>query len=283
MNNDSSELKILPPRYDLKRILVDENITEIKWGKDEILIPSESKITKVIIQGCFYLEKVQLNKYVKILDISGCNSLSTIITNKHMEEIYVNSVPRLHQFSNLEECNKIKLGFDAFTNIDGVKVNELILNFGQMVPNVKNLITLRLSNGDDIPEIPTLERLEICSCRITKLPQFPNLKSLEITDSKIRTIPDINYEYLYLIFCNNLIIPKHQINKHKIYIHSCRWIDKQNEQKIIKIQRIYSKNRSVYLMMKYKKTKEFLEWYYNPNNVGGKRTKQQLQNITRRN
>ena len=138
-------------------------------------------------------------------------------------------------------------------------------------------------------DLNTLTELNVVNCsNLTSeklqeiLNQCKNLKKLWCYDCKSLTSLDlqsnINLKILWCSNCTfliNLNLPK----KYKGCINhsnSC-WIPQytkfpNNLQKLIKLQRWYRR----ILLIKYMKSQEFVEWIYNPSNIGGRLYKVKL-------
>ena len=92
-------------------------------------------------------------------------------------------------------------------------------------------------------------------------------------------IPQLNLDFLDIYKCD-FLYPS-DINKVKSkqsFTIQNRWFGKDNINKISKLQK-YIKNSKLRRIIRLTHSKEFIEYFYAPNQIGGKRLKKQIEKV----
>jgi len=234
------------------------------------------------------------------LNVSFCSNLTSeklqkfLIQCKNLEELYCyscHSLTSLHLWSVklvALECSCTSLtSLDLRNNINLITLNCSFCTFLtslDLQDNI-NLTKLECSHCTSLTSLDlrnniNLNILECNYCRSLTSLDLRNLK--ELGCNSCRTSLDLrNNKNLTTLSCyscrslTSLDLPKKY--KDCINYSDCHWIS-QNEdfsnnlQRLIKLQRWYRK----LLVIKYMKSQEFIEWIYNPNNMGGYLHKKKL-------
>jgi len=150
--------------------------------------------------------------------------------------------------------------------------------------------TLQVLNVSDCESL-TSEKLQEILNKCKNLEELfcincPCLTTLDVTNNKkllkfacwntqitsLNLQENKNLREILCVGCAKLISLKLNVNKF-VYenYQGCPWICQNEEflsnlQKLIRIQKWYKRM----LIIKYMKSREFIEWFYNPNNTGGK-------------
>jgi len=166
----------------------------------------------------------------------------------------------------------VELYVSYCSNLTSEKLQEILIQ-------CKNLTILRCSNCTslttlDIRENKNLKIINVNFCNIPSidLRENKNLETLWCVKSHLINI-DLNAnKKLQNLYCREcrFLINLNISNLSSNYDSKCPWIS-QNEnfssnlQSLIKLQRWCRRMR----MIKYMKSQEFIEWIYNPSNIGG--------------
>jgi len=189
------------------------------------------------------------------------------VTSKKLHEV-------LYQCKNLEvlKCQNCK----SLTCLDLSKnkyLKEVICD------NCPSLISINLEENKNLQTLYCF-----CCISLTSIDLYKNDKLVLFGCSGSKSLTCINLqecknlEMLYCSFCRILtsLSIHHSEIERKSY-HGTPWIT-QNEdfsnnlQRLIKIQKWYRRT----LIIKYMKSQEFIEWIYNPSNIGGRLYKKWL-------
>ena len=198
----------------------------------------------------------QLNTLTK-LDCNGCTNLTSLPQLKNLTYlncdgcINLTSLPHLENLTILE-CSRCA----SLTSL----------------PILKNLTYLICDECTNLTSIPLFEKLTYLNCN-----WCTNLISIFMRE---KTISQFNIlTEFYCGGCINLIILpqfKNLVNFYSWY-WCCRWLNHKkntnycnNINKLKTIQRWWLKNKKYRNFIKYIKSKEFNEWFYHPNGIGGK-------------
>lgn len=193
-----------------------------------------------------------------------CKELTEI---KELPEL----VPNLTQLC----CSFKEIPF--FSNLECLYIEGEI----EVVKSLPNLRMLYVNGKKNLREIECMPKLDILHCescpKLKFLPNFPNLGVLHCSRST-NLIYQPSPEFVRLVEEKGR--PFHQLT-----CSHCPWVNyrddtdrvlqdfptyEENIQKLVKIQRFWRKYRKIYLARKWINTKEFAEWYYHPDNRGGK-------------
>jgi len=240
---------------------------------------TSEKLQKILIQ-C---------KNLKELGCNSCTSLTSLDlrSNINLKELYCNSCTSLTSLDlrnniNLKElyCNSctsltsldLRNNSEGVTSFGCINLKKLYCNSCTSLTSLDlrsniNLVTLKCSRTSlisiDLRSNIKLKELNCSFCKsLTSLDlrNNINLKKLRCFDCKYLTSLDLPKKY------------KGCIN------HSdCYWIIQNkyfsiNLQRLIRIQRWYRRT----LIIKYMKSNQFIEWIYNPSNIGGRLYKKWL-------
>jgi len=130
------------------------------------------------------------------------------------------------------------------------------------IPFLPKLTELDCSNClrlTSIPSLLNLTRLFCSYCPITSIPSLPNLIALDCTECQLTSISlpkliELNYS-------------------------GCRWLNIESEitNRLIVIQRRFRQLIKYYRFVRFIKSREFNEWFYAPEGIGGKNHKIRLE------
>jgi len=174
-----------------------------------------------------------------LLDVSSCPNL----TSEKLQEILI-------QCKNLETlwCNDCT----SLTSLD--------------LRNNLNLTLLGCSSCTSLTSLDLRSNINLVSLGCSSC---TSLTSLDLRNNK-------NLTMLVCYYCRSLI----SLKDYNGYINcsNCPWISQNKEflnnlQGLIKLQRWYRR----IVLIKYMKSQEFVEWIYNPSNIGGKSYKKSLE------
>ena len=161
------------------------------------------------------------------------------------------------------------------TNIPSTFINLTYLDCSRCpiltsIPNTfVNLRHLNCNNCPLLPNIPnTLVNLTCLNCNSCCL---------------LTCIPNTLVKLKILNCCNcHMLINTPQYYKIKYFYHNSSWIDPNktnNIQKLITLQRFVKKNLKYWIFSRWIKSREFNEWIYHPDNIGGKMAKKQIEKM----
>ena len=147
------------------------------------------------------------------------------------------------------------------------------------------------SRCDSLTDIhPKLSNLYCSYCTsLTEIPILPNLTILNCKRCTILTvIPIICVNNLiYCSYCTSLteITNIYDKNLTHLYCNNCPFLNhpsniyyNTNLLKLIKLQKWRKVNYTKRMVKVYLKSKEFNEWFYSPNGIGGKQHKKEMEN-----
>jgi len=213
----------------------------------------------IICRGNIYNEKLDI---LQRLDVSNCRNL----TSEFLQRVLV----RCKMLVKLDCTNCTSLvtidlrenkHFKYLTCYNCISLTNINLEKCEYLNKLQCNFCIKLSSLN-LRENKILKTLTYSHCT--------SLTSLDLRENK-------KIKILFGIFCNSLT----SLNLLKEYKHidysDCPWIS-QNEdfinnlQRLIKIQRWYRK----LLLIKYMKSREFIEWVYSPTNIGGRLYKKWL-------
>ena len=191
------------------------------------------------------------------LNVVNCSNLTSeklqevLIQCKNLETLWCFNCPSLTSLDLRNNINLKELYCNNCTSLISLDLRNNINLIQLECSNCKSLTSLNLQNNINLTILWCL------SCK--------SLTSLDLRNN-------INLKKLgcsYCISLTSLDLPK----KYKGCInHSdCYWIIQNkyfsiNLQRLIRIQRWYRRT----LIIKYMKSQEFIEWIYNPSNIGGR-------------
>ena len=244
-------------------------------------------------------------KNKKILNVSFCDLITSeklqevLIQCKNLETLLCYNCTSLTSLDLRSNINLKTLWCDncsSLTSLDLRSSSEGITSFGCI-----NLTTLRCVNCTSLTSLDLRSNINLktlwcdnCTSLISLdlrnnsegVTSFGciNLATLGCNSCTSLTSLDLrNNIKLTILRCDNCIsltsldLPK-EYNGY-IDCSNCPWITQNkdfsnNYQNLIKLQRWYRK----LVIIKYMKSQEFIEWFYNPNNIGGKCHKKSLLN-----
>src|SRR5438105_3399113 len=146
---------------------------------------------------------------------------------------------------------------------------------------LNQLITLDCDGCTSLTSIPQLNQLTTLDCwgctSLTSILQLNQLTTLYCSKcTSLTCIPQLNQlTTLYCWECTSLtFIPNNQY----IYVNTvgCKWLDENNHKFLPVLQRFIKKNFQYWRFKRILKDKRFIEWLYQPNEIGGKFSKKQL-------
>jgi hypothetical protein len=136
-----------------------------------------------------------------------------------------------------------------------------------------------------LPDIPNVKVLICVGCTsLTTLPEMPNVTSLYCYDcSSLTSLPEMpNGRLISCYNCTSLTTLPKMLDNIVLYCNECTWLYTSHNTKydnnircLITLQRQY---RHV-IMRRYLTSREFIEWIYSPDNIGGKIVKKSLNNL----
>ena len=138
---------------------------------------------------------------------------------------------------------------------------------------------------DGYEKLQGLKKLNCSYCpRVTSVPNIQGLKELDCWNCPLLTyIPNIQgLETLYCSRCPNLTSIPHIQGLEKFYCWGCPWIPNENDEyksnieKLTIIQQWSRKWLRFTRLRNFIKSREFVEWYYHPDNRGGIISKQMI-------
>jgi hypothetical protein len=159
------------------------------------------------------------------------------------------------------------------------------------IPNT--LVNLRTLYCDNCPLLSCIQStfVNLIYLRCVKCPLLTsipdtliNLTHLICTNCPLLTsIPD-TFINLIELHCNGnrLITSIPYISTGYNYYYDCPWINNnktRNIQKLITLQRFVKKNLKYWRFSRWIKSREFNEWIYHPDNIGGKMAKREIEKM----
>ena len=133
-----------------------------------------------------------------------------------------------------------------------------------------------------LPPLPNVTSLSCNGCTsLTSLPAIPNVAILGCYGcTSLTSIPAMpNMTYLDCYGCTSLTsLPKIH-NMTRLYCDGCPWLDHSSNPKYLNnISRLSCLQRWYRRMLwcRYLKSREFIEWCYHPDNIGGKQAKKTI-------
>jgi len=194
----------------------------------------------IICTGEIYNENLNT---LQILDVAYCPDL----TSEKLQEVLI-------QCKNLKslDCSDCM----SLTSIDLRKNINLTILWCSNCTSLTSIDLRSRSEGVTSKGCINLKELFCYNC--------PFLTSLDLRSN-------INLTRLWCHSCTSLTSLNLLSNIENIHHSRCPWIIQNkkfssNLQRLIKIQKWYRK----LLLIKYMKSQEFIEWIYNPSNIGGK-------------
>ena len=113
---------------------------------------------------------------------------------------------------------------------------------------------------------------------LTSLPELPNMTNLDCRGcTSLPPLPNVTH--LYCWGCTSLTSLPAMPNLTTLYSGSCAWLNhSSNSEYTINITRLTHLQRWYRRMVwcRYLSSKEFIEWCYHPDNIGGKQAKKNL-------
>jgi len=186
------------------------------------------------------------------LNVSYCPNLTSeklqeiLIQCKNLKQLWCSYCKSLTSLDLRNNINLVTLlcYFTSLTSLDLRSSSEGVASFGCI-----NLATLDCSNCTSLTSLDLRNNINL---RILECSNCTSLTSLDLRS---------NIEIKYILF----------------QYYKCPWITQykdfsNNLQRLIKLQRWYRK----LLLIRYMKSKQFIEWIYNPSNIGGKSHKLRL-------
>lgn len=254
------ELEIIRPLSGINYYSINDN--EMKEASFKIrncaliaTIPKLYNFRKIDISYCPKLNMIYPSKSIYELRISNCNNIKDISRFYNLVSIYIREVPIqfIPQYENLRILSIYKNDF---------------INTIQSYPNLTYLFLYFSNNIEEISYLPKLKKSEIIGCENIKyILSLPNVRIFEISyTDNIDKLELPNSTLFYTLSY-----------KYQIY-H--RFIGKQyprdgygltnNMYKLIKLQKWIRKYLYYKRFVKYIKSKEFNQWFYHPNGIGGR-------------
>jgi hypothetical protein len=218
-------------------------------------IPYLDNFRKLYIENCNKLELIEPTKSVYDLRISDCKYIKEIPRFINLVTIHINNTPiqSIPYYENLRILHIY--GNDFITNIT----------------SFPNLINLSLSFCNNLHEISTLPKLTKCiiiDCENLKYVfSIPKIHICEIrfTDNIERL--QLQNTTMFYTFSTKFQIYHPFIGRQ--YPRDGFGLTK-NMYKLIKLQQYIRKYLNYKRFTKYIKSREFNEWFYHPNSIGGK-------------
>ena len=133
-----------------------------------------------------------------------------------------------------------------------------------------------------IPSLPNLTHLDCSECPLlTSIPSLPNLIWLNCPECPLLTsIPSLpNLNKLNCSNCPLLTSIPSLPNLNKLDCYSCKWLNVtlKNLNNLILIQRRFHQMLKYFRFVRFIKSREFNEWFYAPDGIGGKYHKIQME------
>jgi len=228
---------------------------------------------------------IQISNNIEIVDVTNCELLKYLnISNTSVNRIDLTKNIYLRQL----QCSTTKIDhldlskniylvnlYCVYTHLEYLDISCLTyldrLDCGYC-KNLKEIkIYNKVLNWIDCRKCP-VKNIDISNCQIIQYILLANcpIESLDISKCKFIALIDISY-------CR-FLLKISSTHQHTAY-DSCPWIPQNKEfpdnlQNLIRIQRWYRR----ILIIKYIKSREFIEWIYTPNNIGGLLYKKHLLN-----
>ena len=155
------------------------------------------------------------------------------------------------------------------------------------IPNVTHLDCGSCTSLLSLPEISNVTQLYCYNCTsITSLPPLSNVTYLDCSGcTSLVSLPPLpNVTHLYCWGCTSLTSLPAMPNLTTLYSGSCAWLNhSSNSEYTINITRLTHLQRWYRRMVwcRYLSSKEFIEWCYHPDNIGGKQAKKSILAVTK--
>lgn len=232
-------------------------------GTNISIIPYYPQLTKLECSHCEELKEIPYLPTLRDLRCIGTN-ISVIPEIKSLTTLYCSGCRNIERIPSLPNLTTL--------STDSSLPNEL--------PKLK---TLDISNSDIIEEIPYYPNLEylIAYCsNIRSIQYFPKLHSMNVYDCdnlfSIEHIPRENGNYLRIYNNESLSVISNEEKNDSMWSGRYGYWFSDRERKIEKIktvQRFCKRYVKYRLFMRWIKSREFAEFFYDPNNIGGKISK----------
>jgi len=148
-----------------------------------------------------------------------------------------------------------------------------------MLPKLFTLYCDECTSLIRIPALPNLTVLDCSHCPITEVPVFPKLVSFSCEEctgiTKIPLLPKLISLSCYA--CTNLIEISTPPNISFLNRNGCAWLENDNIEKLKRLQRFCRNNLGYWRFRRWIKTKEFAEWFYDPEQWGGRASKRNIE------
>lgn len=153
----------------------------------------------------------------------------------------------------------------------------------EVIPELPSLLGLncrRAPNLKVISELPSLKHLSCGGCTsLESIPVLPSLRELNCMDCiSLEVISEQpSLRVLNVMGCTSLkVYPVLPFLEHLYITQDHNWISRVQLNRVVKIQRYLKKSLQLRVIGR---SREWIEWYYNPNNVGGKMAKIRLEKM----
>jgi uncharacterized paraquat-inducible protein A len=155
------------------------------------------------------------------------------------------------------------------------------------LPNVTHLYCNGCTSLTSLPDMPNVNYLDCGGCTLlTSLPEMPNVTELYCSGcTSLTSLPNLpKVTVLYCSWCRILTSLPVMTANSTISCHHCPWLNVitnqeygNNNTKLLMLQRLYRRLR----WYKYLTSREFIEWCYAPDNIGGKQAKKNLNSFVK--
>jgi hypothetical protein len=154
---------------------------------------------------------------------------------------------------------------------------------------IERLKCYRCPNLTSIPNIKGLKQIDCFKCpNLTSIPNIKGLKQIDCSNcDNLTSIPNI--KGLKGIGCHYCPMLTSIPNTPSICYSACPWIEhtqyphcedpynENNIQKLLLLQKFCKKNFRYFVFNRWVKSQEFKEWFYAPENVGGRKHKKMME------
>ena len=157
------------------------------------------------------------------------------------------------------------------------------------IPDIKNINCNGCTELKEIPIVLGLEELDCSDCTgLITLPILPSLKKLYCyLCAGLTTLPVMpSLKELDCPRCTGLTTLPVMPSLKELHCYKCPWLDhpenpdfKKNLRTLTKAQNIIRRFLKRKYIKNYLQSEAFVAWYYNPSVAGGKKAKQELENI----
>jgi len=221
----------------------------------------------IICKGSIYI----INIYeIRILNVSGCK----VLTSEKLQEILTQCKSLKDLYCNC--CNITSLNLRENKYIEHISCIECqYLSSINLRSNI-NLTTLWCNDCTSLTSLDLQECINLTTLRCYNCISLTSLDLLSNSEG-VTSLGCINLVTLWCYNCTSLTSLKFCKKLKSLCLRNCRWISQNDDfssnlQRLTKIQRWYRR----LVLIKYIKSREFVEWIYNPNNIGGKFCKKNL-------